>query len=195
MRLSRTDLFPVLAIIAGGAVGVFASGSLLLLSPSGDLPVPDPVEAPSMTPEAWADAVDRAERILRTRIDEFGVEEPLVQKVGAEVDPVETSPDVQWAPLYMPDASGGPRVYVRVPVRKDGTGLVDLSFRPDVESQERSLFYVDGERYGSSDLALDLSAVESIEAVKGPAAIALYGEEASAGVVRISLKEDARRQP
>ncbi len=38
----------------------------------------------TMTSEAVADAIDRAERILRTRIDEFGVEEPLVQKVGSD---------------------------------------------------------------------------------------------------------------
>ena len=38
----------------------------------------------TMTSEARADAIDRAERILRTRIDEFGVEEPLVQKVGSD---------------------------------------------------------------------------------------------------------------
>ena len=38
----------------------------------------------TMTSDARADAIDRAERILRTRIDEFGVEEPLVQKVGSD---------------------------------------------------------------------------------------------------------------
>ena len=38
----------------------------------------------TMTSDAKADAIDRAERILRTRIDEFGVEEPLVQQVGSE---------------------------------------------------------------------------------------------------------------
>ncbi|RMH22418.1 MAG: protein translocase subunit SecD [Gemmatimonadetes bacterium] len=38
----------------------------------------------TMTDEARADAIDRAERILRTRIDEFGVEEPLIQKVGTQ---------------------------------------------------------------------------------------------------------------
>lgn len=36
----------------------------------------------TMTPEARADATDRALRILRTRIDQFGVEEPLIQKSG-----------------------------------------------------------------------------------------------------------------
>ena len=36
------------------------------------------------TDEAKADHIERADRILRTRIDEFGVEEPLIQKVGAD---------------------------------------------------------------------------------------------------------------
>ena len=38
----------------------------------------------TMTAEAKADAIDRSERILRTRIDEFGVEEPSVQVVGGD---------------------------------------------------------------------------------------------------------------
>ena len=38
----------------------------------------------TLTPERRADAIDRAERIIRTRIDAFGVEEPLIQKVGNE---------------------------------------------------------------------------------------------------------------
>ena len=36
----------------------------------------------TMTDEAKADMVDRVDRIIRTRIDEFGVREPLIQKVG-----------------------------------------------------------------------------------------------------------------
>jgi preprotein translocase subunit SecD len=36
----------------------------------------------TFTDSAKADHIDRADRILRTRIDEFGVEEPLIQKVG-----------------------------------------------------------------------------------------------------------------
>ena len=38
----------------------------------------------TMTSEARADAIDRSERILRTRIDQFGVEEPSVQQVGGD---------------------------------------------------------------------------------------------------------------
>lgn len=38
----------------------------------------------TFTDSARADHIDRSERILRTRIDEFGVEEPLIQKVGTD---------------------------------------------------------------------------------------------------------------
>ncbi len=36
----------------------------------------------TFTDSARADHIDRIERVMRTRIDEFGVEEPLIQKVG-----------------------------------------------------------------------------------------------------------------
>jgi len=36
----------------------------------------------TMTPESRADATARAVHIIRTRIDQFGVEEPLIQRVG-----------------------------------------------------------------------------------------------------------------
>jgi len=38
----------------------------------------------TMTADARADMIDRVETIIRTRIDEFGVREPLIQKVGRE---------------------------------------------------------------------------------------------------------------
>lgn len=38
----------------------------------------------TLTPEARAAGIDQAEQVLRTRIDEFGVEEPLIQKSGSE---------------------------------------------------------------------------------------------------------------
>ncbi len=38
----------------------------------------------TMTTEARADMIDRVEMIVRSRIDEFGVAEPLIQRVGGE---------------------------------------------------------------------------------------------------------------
>ena len=55
MMLSRRNLVPVLAIIAGGAIGALLTFSpLVLWSPSDDV-------AEQMTAEARADAIDRAE--------------------------------------------------------------------------------------------------------------------------------------
>ena len=105
-----------------------------------------------------------------------------------EADPVENSPDRRWA-MYCPDTCGEPWLFMRMP--KDGTARVDLSFRTDPENQlQPPLFYIDGVRIGSSDLSLELDAIESIETVRGAAAIALYGEGAFPGVVQITLKED-----
>ena len=78
MRLSRMDLLPLLTIVAGGALGASLSFSFLG-SRSNDVPAANPIVAPSMTPEARADGIERAEHILRTRILEFGVVEPLVE--------------------------------------------------------------------------------------------------------------------
>ncbi len=38
----------------------------------------------TMSLDARSDAIDRAERIIRNRVDELGVEEPLIQKVGQD---------------------------------------------------------------------------------------------------------------
>ncbi len=51
MRLFRSDLIPVLAIIGGGDVGVLASASQVLRSSPEDVPAPAVVVAPSVTTE------------------------------------------------------------------------------------------------------------------------------------------------
>ncbi len=78
MRVSRMDLLPMLTIVAGVALGASLSFGFLG-SRSNDVPAANPIVAPSMTPEARADAIERAEHILRTLILEFGVEEPFVE--------------------------------------------------------------------------------------------------------------------
>ena len=81
MRVYRTNQVAALTIVAGGAIAALLTLSpLVWQSPADEVSAPDPVDTPSMTSEARPDAVDRAERILRDRIDEFGVEEPLVQQ-------------------------------------------------------------------------------------------------------------------
>ena len=75
----------VILVMVGVSLGyLYNNGIKLGLDLQGGMHLVLEVDDPEgmMTPEARADAIDRAERILRTRIDEFGVEEPVVQKVG-----------------------------------------------------------------------------------------------------------------
>ena len=75
----------VILVLVGVSIGYLRNNGIKLgLDLQGGMHLALEVDDPEslMTPEATADAIDRIERILRTRIDEFGVEEPLVQKAG-----------------------------------------------------------------------------------------------------------------
>ncbi len=87
MRLSRTDFVPVLAIVAGGVIGASLSFSFLR-SPSGDVPVPDPVVAPSPTLQ-----------IVRIEVQPIRIEVPTIQ---IEV-PTIRLPNEEWILCRDPD--------------------------------------------------------------------------------------------
>ncbi|MDA1096028.1 MAG: protein translocase subunit SecD [Chloroflexi bacterium] len=77
----------VILLAIGVSIGYLVTNKIKLgLDLQGGMHLVLEVDDPegTMTADARADAIDRAERILRTRIDEFGVEEPIIQKVGRE---------------------------------------------------------------------------------------------------------------
>lgn len=80
----RGRILIILAVIAVSGFYLYRNGLKLGLDLQGGMHLALEVSDPegTLTPEARADATDRALRIIRTRIDEFGVEEPLIQKVG-----------------------------------------------------------------------------------------------------------------
>ena len=82
----RGRIIVILALIAVSLGYLYKNSIKLGLDLQGGMHLVLEVDDPdgTMTADARADAIDRAERILRTRIDEFGVEEPLIQKVGAD---------------------------------------------------------------------------------------------------------------
>ena len=86
LKSFRGRIIIILAVIGLSAGYLWTRGLKLGLDLQGGihlvLEIDDPDE--TLTPERRADAIDRAERIIRTRIDEFGVEEPLIQKSGAD---------------------------------------------------------------------------------------------------------------
>ena len=82
----RGRIVVILAAI-GLAIGYLATNGLKRgLDLQGGMHLVLEIDDPdgTLTEERRADAIDRAERIIRTRIDEFGVEEPLIQKVGSD---------------------------------------------------------------------------------------------------------------
>ena len=93
MRLSRTDLVPVLAIVAGGLIGASLSFSFLGQSPADDVLVPDPVVVPSPTLQT-----------VRIEVPPVRIEVPPVR---IEVPPIRFSrmgsPNEQWILCRDPD--------------------------------------------------------------------------------------------
>ena len=86
LKSFRGRIIIILAVVGLSAGYLYTRGLKLGLDLQGGihlvLEIDDPDE--TLTPERRADAIDRAERIIRTRIDEFGVEEPLIQKSGSD---------------------------------------------------------------------------------------------------------------
>ena len=86
LKSFRVRLIVILAAL-GIAIGYYVTEGLKLgLDLQGGMHLVLEIDDPdgTLTPEAKQSAIDRAERIIRTRVDEFGVEEPLIQKSGTD---------------------------------------------------------------------------------------------------------------
>ena len=82
----RGRLITIVIVVAVALGYLFTTGIKYGLDLQGGMHLVLGVDDPdgTYTDEAKADHIDRADRILRHRINEFGVEEPLIQKVGAD---------------------------------------------------------------------------------------------------------------
>lgn len=77
----------IIVLVLAGSIGFFLNNGLKRgLDLQGGMHLALEVDDPTgtMTPAARADATDRALKIIRTRINQFGVEEPLIQKSGSD---------------------------------------------------------------------------------------------------------------
>lgn len=86
LKSFRVRLIVILAVL-GIAIGYYVTDGLKLgLDLQGGMHLVLEIDDPdgTLTPEARARAIERAERIIRTRVDEFGVEEPLIQRSGSD---------------------------------------------------------------------------------------------------------------
>ena len=86
LKSFRVRLIVILAVLGTSIWGYARSGLKLGLDLQGGMHLVLEVDDPdgSMPPELREDAIDRAVLVLRTRIDAYGVEEPLIQKSGSD---------------------------------------------------------------------------------------------------------------
>ncbi len=101
MRLSRTDLVPVLAIVAGGVIGVSLSFSFLGRSPADDVPAPEQPVPEQPVPEQPVPVLNVFD------VDECA--DNLVRLLGwvdkcadVRVDGFDEEPDLSAAPVFTP---------------------------------------------------------------------------------------------
>ncbi|MEZ4414379.1 MAG: protein translocase subunit SecD [Gemmatimonadota bacterium] len=82
----QARILVILAAVAIAGGYLFTRGLKLGLDLQGGMHLALEVDDPNgtLSSDAKADLIERAERIIRTRIDQFGVEEPLIQRVGQE---------------------------------------------------------------------------------------------------------------
>ncbi len=228
MRLSRTDLLPVLTIVAGGILGASLSFSFIG-SRANEVPVAVPLVVPSDAAPAPAGTVTGqvVDASSGQPIAAVQVFVPSLQLGGL------TQPDGRYQLQNVPEGTytltairlgyrttevqitigGGQAIEQNFSIAEEAiqlNGIVvtgtpgctqasgsSINIRGFSSSQvgNQPLIYLDGVRLDycysqRRDLAdLDPADIESIEVLKAPAAVALYGEEASAGAIQITLKE------
>ena len=86
LKSFRGRIIVILAVIGLSGGYLWTRGIKLGLDLQGGIHLVLEIDDPdgTLTEERRIDAIERAERIIRTRIDEFGVEEPLIQTVGSD---------------------------------------------------------------------------------------------------------------
>ena len=212
MRRSRTDLVPMLAIIGGGAIGVLTFGPLVLWSPSDDVLAPGTVTGQVTDGQSGGSVA--AVQVYISSLDLGGLTQQNGRYLLQNVPPGAYTLTVARIGYRTVEAQitvgGGQTVEQNFSVaeealRLDGiivTGTPGGTQRRAIGNQP--LIYIDGvllelpqlrvnnDTSGDGASVLDdfnPEDIESVEILKADAAVALYGEEASAGVIRISLKE------
>ena len=82
----RGRVITILVLVGISAWQLYARGLKYGLDLRGGMHLVLEVSDPegTMTPEARANAIDQAHVVILSRVDEFGVQEPLVQKIGSE---------------------------------------------------------------------------------------------------------------
>jgi protein-export membrane protein SecD len=103
----------------------------------------------TLTPEARADATERALRVIRMRIDEFGVEEPMIQRVGDDrivvelpgIDDEERAKDIirqtAFLQFFLVHSGSEHRAFINALPRLDRAVLAVFGDEAGTQAEER----------------------------------------------------------
>ena len=192
MRFSRTDVAPMLVIVAGVAIGASLTfGPALLFAPADQMAITvQPTWSPELT---WSTSED-VSRPVRPRTGRAvpvwspdGVSVVFestdgrafrVRSGGGEPQLVAVSPDGQWI-SYESDVKGKARVLISV---------------MDLESKRVPVILSADGSFWSRGGGLQPDDIESIEVLKGDAAVEYYGTSATGGVIRVTVREKLNRR-
>jgi outer membrane receptor for ferrienterochelin and colicin len=168
MKMSRNDIGALTTVVVSGVIGFALFGPHRWGDDSKiTIDVTTEMTAHSMIDADGGEALVIKKKKIR-RGD--GTQEIVVTVEGDDDEHRERRVRVKSS-----EAQGEPNVFL---------------LRADGENAPQPLVYVDGERMeGGIPENLDPDRIDRVEVIKGEAAVALYGPEASVGVVQIFTKD------
>ena len=215
MRLNRTDIFPLFVIIGAGVVAVGVSGALVasvshphvsaslhpVAAPSA--PVEPVIESePTRVGPVWS---PDGKSLMWSADGTWGELECAAGDASAsrlprsEVEPfyVTVSPDGRWLSYQnrRHEVHVRPRGNEQLCVGVDGKARI-VRRVPAVTVRPTPIMFVDGVRVDGVFFmqSVNQDDIDSIEIIKGKAAVGLYGQAASDGVILITLKYERQRR-
>lgn len=216
MRLNRTDIFPLFVIIGAGVVAVGVSGALVASASHHQVSASlQPVVAPESTPvepvvESGPTRVEPVwspdgTTLMWSAGGTWGALECSAGDASArrlprsEVEPfyVAVSPDGRWLTYEnrYRQVQVRPRGNEQLCVGTDGKARI-VRRVAEVTVRSTPITFVDGVRVDGAFFMQSVNPddIDNIEVIKGKAAVGLYGQAASEGVILIRLKQGRQRR-
>lgn len=209
MRLNRTDILPLFVIIGAGVVAAGMSAALVasashphMSASLHSVVAPESASEPTLVGPVWSPA---GTSLMWSADGTWGELECAAGDASAsrlprsEVEPfyVTVSPDGRWL-MYQNrrhEVHVRPRGNEQLCVGVDGKARI-VRRVPAVTVRPIPIMFVDGVRVDGVFFmqSVNQDDIDSIEIIKGKAAVGLYGQAASEGVILIRLKHRRQRR-
>lgn len=206
LKSLRGRLFLIAAVVGISLWSFYSNGLNLGLDLLGGMHLALEIDDPdgTLTPEARSDGIDRVERIIRTRIDEFGVSEPLIQKVGSDrlivelagISDPERAKDLIRQSAFLEWKLVGRASEVEAALPRIDRAIVSALGTDSIEALGRATTAPEGAAAGSNIEELLFQGDSAVQAAAGDTAAAQVAEaESAADTVEPAQEEGANLRP